>query len=65
MCLIPGVTILASAAEIQLVLYYQCTGGAPVRSTNAYIYLWITLVFLKALYMHLIYQSVESEAISG
>ena len=60
-----GVTLLASTKEIQLVLYYQCTVGAPVWSANVSMYLRINLFFLTALYMHIISPSVESEAIYG
>ena len=65
MCLTPGVTILASTTEIHLVLYSQCTVGAPVWIDKASMYLRITLVFLTDLYTHLIYPAVESDAISG
>ena len=41
--------------------YYQGTVSAPVWSDKAYIYLRISLFFLAALYMHLVYPSVESE----
>ena len=64
-CLTLGVTLLASTKEIQLVLSYQCTVGAPVWSARDYMYLQIILVLLTALYMHIIYPSVESEAISS
>ena len=59
------VTILASTTEILLVLYSRFTVGTPVYSSKAYMYIRISLVFLKALYMHLIFPSVESEATSG
>ena len=65
MCLTLGVTILASTTEIKLVLYSQCTVGAPVWSARYYMYLQTTLVFLTDLYMHIISTPVESEAISG
>ena len=65
MCLTLGVTILASTTEIQLVLYSQCTVGAPVWSDKASMYLQVNLVFLTALYVHLISPSVESDAIAG
>ena len=64
-CLTIGVTILASITEIQLALYSRCTVSAPVWITGASVYLHITLVFLTALYMHLISPSVESYDISG
>ena len=64
-CLTLGVTLLASTKEIQLVLSYQCTVGATVWSARDYMYLQIILVLLTALYMHIIYPSVESEAISS
>ena len=50
---------LVSTKETQLVLSYQYTVGAPVCSAKASMYLHITLVFFTALYMHLIYPSVE------
>ena len=65
MCLTIGVTILASTTEIQLVLYYQCNVGAPVRSSKSSMYLRITFVFLTDFYMHQISPSVESYAIAG
>ena len=65
MCLTIGVTILASTTEIQLVLSSQCTLGAPVWSAKASMHLRITLVFLTALYMHLISPSVESDSIAS
>ena len=65
MCLNLGVTILASTLEIQIVLYSQCTVGAPVWSVRDSMYLRINLVLLSALYMNLIYPSVESEDIAG
>ena len=61
MCLTLGVTLLASTTEIQLVLSYQFTIGAPVWSAKSYLYLRITFDFFTALYMHLIYLSVESD----
>ena len=60
MCLSLGVTILASTTEINIVLSSKCTVGAPVKSAKAYMYLRISLVLLTALYMHIIYPSVES-----
>ena len=60
-----GETLLASTTEIQLVLYSQYNVVAPVWSEKDSMYLRITLVFLTALYMHLIYPSVESDAIAG
>ena len=65
MCLTLGVTLLASTTEIQLLSSPQYTVGAPVWSAKASMYLRITLVFLTALYMHLISPSVESDAIAG
>ena len=50
---------------MQLVLYSKYTVGATVCRDKASSYLWITLVLLIALYMHLIYPSVESDAIAG
>ena len=64
MCLTLGVTLLASTIEIRLVLSYQCTVGATFFISKASMYLQITLVFLTALYMHLISPSVESDAIA-
>ena len=60
-----GVTIFDSTKETQRLLSPQCTIGAPVWIAGDSIYLQITLVLLKALYMHLIYPSLESEAIAG
>ena len=65
MCLTLVVTLLASTTDIQLVLSYQCTVGAPVWSAKNSMYIWITFVLLTALNMHLTYPSVESDAISG
>ena len=64
-CLTLGVTILASTKEIKLVLSYECTVGLLVWSAKASMYLRINLVFLTALYMYLIYPSLDSEAIAG
>ena len=64
-CLTLGVTILSSTTDIQRVLSYQCSFGAPVWSDKSSTYLRITLVFLTALYMHLTSPSVESDAIAG
>ena len=63
MCLTLGVTILTSTPEIQLVLSSKFTVGVPVWSAKASMYLRITVVFLTALYMHLISPSVDSDAI--
>ena len=65
MCLTLGVIILDSTTEIQLVLYYQCTVGAPVCSAKASMYLWINLVLFIALYMNLISPTVESDYTAG
>ena len=65
MCLTIGVTIFASTTEIKLYLSSQCTIGAPVWSAKDSMYLRITLVFFTDFYMHLIYPSLESDAISG
>ena len=35
MCLNLGVNILDSTTEIKMVLYYQCTVGAPMWSAKA------------------------------
>ena len=50
-----GVTSIASTTKKQLVLFSQFTVGAQVWSDRDYMYLYITLVFFTALYMHLIY----------
>ena len=60
-----GVTILDSTTEMHLVLSFQFTVGAPVWRSRDSIYLLISLAFMTALYMHLIYPSLESEAIYG
>ena len=60
-----GVTILASTIEIKIMLYFQCTGGEPVWIDKASMHIRITLVFLTALYMHLISPTVDSEARPG
>ena len=65
MCLTLGVTILDSTTERKIVLYYQCTGGAPLWSARASMYLRITSFLFTDLYIHLIYPSVESEDIAG
>ena len=65
MCLTIGVTILASTTDIKLVLSYQCTAGATVWSGKDSMCIWITFILLTALYMHLFYPSVESDAIAG
>ena len=59
------VTILVLTIEIKLVLSYQYNVGAPVWSAKDSMYLRINLVFFTDLYMHLIYPSVESDAIAG
>ena len=59
-----GVTTLASTTEMQLVLSYQCTFGAPVWIDKTSMYLQTALVFLTALYMRLISPSVNSEAVA-
>ena len=64
-CLSLGVTFLDSTAEIKLMLSYQCTVGAPVYISKASVYLCIALVFLKALYIHIIFPSVKSEAVAS
>ena len=65
MCLTPGVNILDSTIEVNIVLSYQCTVGSPVWSAEASVYRCIALVFLTEFNMHLIYPSVESEATAG
>ena len=65
MCLTISVTILDSKTAIKYVLYYQSTVGAAVWRAKASMYLQISLVFLTAFYIHLIYLSVESKATSG
>ena len=62
MCLTIGVNQLDSTTEIQLVLYFQCTFGAPVCSAKTFMYFQIALVLLIALCMYLIYPSVKSES---
>ena len=65
MCLTLGVTLLASTKDIQLVISYQCTVGAPMWSAKASTYHRINLFLLTALYMHLIFSLVESDYIAG
>ena len=65
MCLTLGVTLLSSTKEIQLVLSFQYTVGAPVWNAKASMYLRIIFFFFTALYMHLIYPSLELDAIAG
>ena len=65
MCLTLGVTLLYWITEMKLVLSSQCTNGTSVWSAKASIYLSAALVLLISLYMHLIYPSVDSEAIVG
>ena len=60
-----GVNILASTTEINILLSSQYNVGAPMWRANASMYTRITLVLLTAFYMHLIYPSVESEAVAG
>ena len=43
----------------------QCAVGAPVCSARDSMYLRMTLFLFKALYIHLIYPSVESDATDG
>ena len=64
MCLNLGVTLLALTTEIQLVLSSKCTVGAT-WSAKAFMYLRVTLVFFTDLYIHLIFLSLDSEAIAG
>ena len=65
MCLNIGVNILYSTTDIQLVLFSQCTVVAPLWSAKASTCLRIKLFFLTVLYMHIIYPSLESDAIVG
>ena len=65
MCLTLGVTLLYSTTEIKLVFYSQFNVGASVWSYRASMYLQNTLFLFTALYMYLIYPSVDSEAIAG
>ena len=65
MCLTLGVSILASTTEIQILLSSQCTVHESVWSAKATMQCQISVVFLIALYMYLIYPSVESEATAG
>ena len=62
MCSTLVVTLLASITEMKIVFSSQCTAGAPVWIAMASMYVRIALVFLKALYMHIISPPVESEA---
>ena len=55
-----GVTILSSISEIQLLLYSQCSVGAPVGIAKASMYLRMALVLLAVLCLNLISPSVES-----
>ena len=64
MCLTLGVTILASIAEIQLLLSSQYTISSPVCSAKESMYPRMTLVLLTALFMHLISPSVGSDSIA-
>ena len=57
MCLTLGVPLLDSTTETKIVLSYQFTAGELVWSARSSMYLQITLVFLTALYMNLIYLS--------
>ena len=59
------VTLLTSITEIQLMLSSYYTLGSPVWGDKASMYIWITLFFLTALYIHIISSSVESDAIDG
>ena len=65
MCLTIGVTILDSTTEIQRMLSFQCNVGTPVWIAKDSMYLRITLVVLKDVYMHLFSPSLESDAIDG
>ena len=58
-------TILASIKQIQLMLSSQYTVGAPVWSAKDSMYIRITLFFLTALYMHIIYPYVQLDSIYG
>ena len=60
-----GVSLLDSTTEIQFVFSYQCNFGVPVWSANASMYLRIALFLLTALYMYLIYSSMDSDSTSG
>ena len=62
MCLNLGVTLSYSTMEIQLVLSYLCTVGAPLWSYNALMQRQISLVFPAYFCMYLIDLSVESKA---
>ena len=58
-------TLIVSRTKMQLVFYSRCNIGAPVWSAKDSIYLGMALVFLKALYMHIISPSVDSEDTAG
>ena len=60
-----GVNTLVLATEIKIVLYYLYNVGAPVWSAKASMCCQISLVFFTALYMHLIYPSVDSKTRTG
>ena len=65
MCLNIGGSILFSKKEIQIVLYSQCTVGAPLLSAKDSVYFQIALVFFTDFYMHITSPEVESEYISS
>ena len=54
-----GVTSLDSTIDIELVLYSQCTVGAPVWRSKASMYHQISLALLAALYTNLIIQRLH------
>ena len=55
MCLTLGVTLLDLTIEIQLLLSYQFTVGAPVWIHNDSMYFQKALFFLRFLYIYLIF----------
>ena len=63
MCLTIVVTLLDSTIDIQLVLSYHFTVGAPVWSAKTSMYLLITFFKLTYLYMHLISPSVDLDIV--
>ena len=54
MCLNIVLATLASTTEMKLLLYSEYSVRVPVWSAKASMYIRITFVLFKALYMHLI-----------
>ena len=65
MCSTLGAYLLALKSYMKVVFSFQFNVGEPVCSFKVYMYLRITLVLLKKIYMYLISTSVEIEAIAG